>query len=37
LVERLHQEAAVAHFCAQTLHSGVQHLFFVFIEYVLRV
>ena len=37
LVERLHQEAAVAHFGAQTLHSGVQHLFFVFIEYVLRV
>lgn len=37
LVERLHQEAAVAHFGAQTLHSRVQHLFFLFIKHVLRV
>jgi len=37
LVERFHQEAAVAHFGAQTLHSSVKHLFFVLIKHVLRV
>lgn len=37
LVEWLHQEAAVAHFGAQTLHSCMQHLFFLFIKHVLWV
>jgi len=37
LVEWFHQEAAVAHFGTQALHSSVQNFFFLFIKHALRV